>query len=80
MAQITIQNLESEVIVGLRELARERGESLDETVREVLRAAVIADEPEVGLGTQISRRFAELGFDDEIREWRGQPFNPPDFS
>ena len=48
MAQVIVRNLEDDVRDKLRELARSRGQSMEETVREILRSAVTGKPPESG--------------------------------
>jgi len=74
MAQLVVRNLEEAVKQALRERAARRGRSLEEEVREILRAATAQEDapPPEGLGTRIARRFAGLGLADEVLELRGQ--------
>ena len=61
--------------------AARRGRSMEEEAHEILRAAVAQDgaAPEPPrLGTRISRRFAGLGFSEEMPELRGQAARPAD--
>lgn len=63
MTQLVVRNLEEGVKEGLRARAVRRGHSMEEEVREVLRAAAVQEDVGGGgLGTEISRRFAGLGF------------------
>ena len=73
MAQLVVRNLDEGVKQALRERAARRGRSLEEEVREILRAAAQegAPPPE-GLGTRIARRFAGLGLAEDMSELRGQ--------
>lgn len=61
MASITIRNLDETLKRRLRVRAAEHGRSMEEEVRDILRAAVGGAEPVGDLGTRIHRRFAELG-------------------
>lgn len=80
MAQFVVRNLEDQVRDGLRALARRNGQSMEETVREILRAAVAdrATKP-VPLGTKIARRFAKHGLSRPLDELRGQAARPAEF-
>ena len=76
MAQLLVRNLDDDVKTGLQTRAQRHGRSTEEEVREILRNAVRQEEaPGPPLGTRITRRFASIGLDDEILEFRGQP--PP---
>jgi antitoxin FitA len=62
MASLTIRDIDESVKSRLRVRAAQRGLSMEEEVRRILRAAV--DEPAVaerGLGERIRRRFSALG-------------------
>lgn len=80
MAQLIVRNLEDDVHDKLRERAEESGQSLEETVREILRAAAFSRSvPKKGLGTQISELFRGDGLEEPIPELRGQPARPAEF-
>ena len=74
MAQLVVRNLDDDVKRRLRERAARHGRSMEEEVREILRAATVRDDasPPEPLGTRIARRFAGLGLADELPELRGQ--------
>jgi plasmid stability protein len=81
MAQLIVRNLEDDVKACLTRRARQHGRSTEEEVREILRAAALADRPGTsrgtqGLGTRIAARFANLGLEEEIPEWQGEPAQP----
>ena len=81
MAQLVVRNLEEVVKVGLRRRAARHGRSLEEEVREILRNAIREEnEPAPPLGSRIAARFAEIGFEDDVREDRGMPARPADFA
>lgn len=74
MAQLVVRNLDDAVKRRLQERAAREGRSMEEAVREILRAAALGSDapaPEP-LGQRIARRFAGLGLSDDIREVRGQ--------
>lgn len=61
MASLTIRNLDEAVKQGLRRRAVERGVSMEEEARAVLRAAALAPPGPRDLGRTIQARFAPLG-------------------
>ena len=62
MASITIRNLDDDVKTRLRMRAAEKGRSMEEEARLILREAVRREEaPAKGLGTAIHERFKPLG-------------------
>ena len=81
MAQLIVRNLEDDVRDRLRVLAAEHGRSMEEEVREILRAATLrtAIEANIRLGTRLVDRFRKHSLDREIEELRGQPPKPADF-
>jgi antitoxin FitA len=81
MAQLVVRNLENAVKVRLQRRARRNGRSMEEEVRDILRAAMHKEEdaPEGGLGTEISKIFAGHGLDSPIQELRGYTIKPPKF-
>jgi len=67
MAQLIVRNLEDDVRDRLREQAQRHGRSMEEEVREIIRGAVTpANEPTLGLGTQIREVFAPYADDGPI--------------
>ena len=69
MASLTIRNLDEAVKQGLRLRAAERGVSMEEEARAVLRAATLGSPGPRDLGAAIRARFAPLGgveFGDRI--------------
>ena len=80
MAQVIVRNLEDDIRDKLRSLAAEHGRSMEEEIREILRAAVLraTTGPRVGLGSRLAARFRDCGLDDEIAELRGRPARPAD--
>lgn len=81
MAQLVVRNLDDDVKAKLQRRAKKHGRSTEEEVREILRNAV-KDEvrrKQRGLGTEIAELFEGIGFDEEIREQRGQSVRFPDF-
>ena len=81
MAQILVRNIEDDVKEALRSRAKRHGSSLEEYVRDVLRAEAVRREPEVGLGTQIANIFKDCPYDmPDFEEIRGGGWRVPDFS
>jgi antitoxin FitA len=80
MAQLVVRNIESIVKSRLQLRARRNGRSMEEEIRDILRSAAV-EEPVCsgGLGKEISALFSEVGFDEDIRELRGQTISPIDF-
>jgi len=80
MAQFIVRNLEDDVRDKLRDMARRHGQSMEETVREILRRAVMGKKvPKLGLGSQFAKRFEGKGLKEDIPELRGQSIEPPSF-
>ena len=82
MAQLLVRNLDDDVKERLQRRAALHGRSMEEEVRTILRAAADQDvetQPSVGLGTHIAQRFAGLGMDFDIPEWRGETIRSVDF-
>jgi plasmid stability protein len=83
MAQLIVRTLEDDVKARLTQRARQHGRSTEEEVRDILRAATLADLPAnsqgaQGLGSRIAARFAGIGFEDDITQWQGEPARPAD--
>ncbi len=81
MAQLLVRNIENGVKARLKRRARRNGRSMEEEVRDILRAAVHNEEntPTGGLGTEIAKIFAKHGLDRPIEELRGYTIEPPTF-
>lgn len=81
MAQMVVHNLEDDVKLKLQQRARQHGRSTEEEVREILRNAV-RDEPQKTepLGKRLRALFGDIGLEEDIPEWRGQPAKPAIFS
>lgn len=80
MAQLVVRNIENTVKTRLQRRARRNGRSMEEEVRDILRAAVHKEENahEGGLGTEISKIFAKHGLDSPIPELHFE-IKPPSF-
>ena len=80
MATITVRNLEEGLKQRLRIRAAEHGKSMEEEVRDILRAALKQDPvAENGLGSLIRARFAPLGGVELEIPPRGPMREPPHF-
>jgi plasmid stability protein len=81
MAQLLVRNIEDGVKARLQRRAKRNGRSMEEEVRDILRAAVHKEEstPRGGLGTEIAKIFARRGLDRPIEELRGYTIEPPTF-
>ena len=81
MAQLVVRNLDDDVKRRLQERAARRGRSMEEEVRDILRAATAASDDQLRaepLGTRIARRFAGLGLDEDLPELHGHAARPAD--
>jgi plasmid stability protein len=79
MAQFVVRNLEEGVKARLQRRARRHGRSMEEEVREILRATANETSPTAGLGTQIAALISGTGLQFEVQELRGHVVNPPSF-
>jgi plasmid stability protein len=61
MASMTIRNLSDEIKQRLRIQAAEHGHSMEEEAREILRVALVKNNPRVNLAQSIRARFEPLG-------------------
>ncbi len=82
VAQLLVRNLDEDVKRRLQERAAQRGHSMEEEVRDILRAAAASDDQPRAepLGTRIARRFAGLGFREDLPELHGHAARPADLS
>ncbi|MFZ0310377.1 MAG: hypothetical protein WAL89_19545 [Candidatus Sulfotelmatobacter sp.] len=80
MAQLLVRNIENEVKARLQRRAKRHGRSMEEEVRDILRAAVHKEEKksEFGLGTEIAALFPKTGPDFVIEELHFE-IKPPTF-
>ena len=80
MASITIRNLDDELKARLRVRAAERGRSMEEEAREILRG-VLGEQPRRSrdLAKAIRLRFAALGGVELPVVARDMPREPPGF-
>jgi antitoxin FitA len=80
MAQLLVRNIEDKVKIRLQRRAKRNGRSMEEEVRDILRAAANEEKiaPKGGLGTEISKIFAKHGLETPIPELRFE-IKPPSF-
>jgi plasmid stability protein len=84
MAQLIVRNLEDDVRDRLRDLAQRHGRSMEEEIRDILRAAVVPSsqkQPIKNLGSWCVEQFGktDIGEPVEFQELRTGPTRPPDF-
>ena len=80
MAQLLVRQIDDDVKRRLQERAAYHGVSMEEEVRDILRAAVLTDKPQLGLGTRIAALFRDIPNNDEpLPEFPRQPFKPVGF-
>jgi plasmid stability protein len=80
MAQMVVRNLEDDVKLKLQQRARQHGRSTEEEVREILREAVRSEPQKTKpLGKRLKALFSDIGLEQDILEWRGQPAKPATF-
>jgi plasmid stability protein len=80
MAQFVVRNIEDGVKSRLQRRARRNGRSMEEEVREILRAAAREkDASEAGLGTRIANLIKGTGLNFDAPELRGHVLKPPSF-
>ncbi len=81
MAQLLVRNIENGVKARLQRRAKRNGRSMEEEVRDILRAAVHREENARtgGLGTELSKLFPKSGPDLVIEEFHGDDLEPPTF-
>ncbi len=79
MASITIRRLDESVKRKLRMRAASHGRSMEEEAREILKSALVSEQPPKNLGDAIHRRFARLGGVELEIPPREMGREPPDF-
>ncbi len=68
MASITIRNLDNEVKRKLRIRAAANGRSMEEEVRQILKAALVQPQPSNDWARELNTRFAAAGgLDRDLR-------------
>jgi len=76
MASLTIRNLDESLKIVLRMTAAENGRSMEEEARQILQRYLLDKKRSEGIGTRISKRFAQLGGVDIPDTPRSYPRNP----
>ncbi len=79
MASITIRRLDESVKRKRRIRAASHGRSMEEEAREILKSALLPEQPPKNLGNAIRRRFARLGGVELEIPPREMGREPPDF-
>jgi antitoxin FitA len=80
MAQLVVRKLDEKAKARLKRRAARHGRSMEAEAREILRDALKKeDDPAVGLGTRLARRFTGKGLDFDIPELRGEFITPTPF-
>jgi antitoxin FitA len=79
MASLTIRNIDDALKAKLRLRAARHGRSMEEEARQLLRQGLVQSPPSTGLGSRISRRFADVGGVDLPAVKRSRPRRPPTF-
>jgi plasmid stability protein len=80
MAQLLVRNIEDRVKARLQRRAKRHGRSMEEEVRDILRAAVNKEDktPVGGLGTELAALFPKTGPDFQIENLHIE-IKPPNF-
>ena len=60
MATITVRNLDDDVKELLRIAAAQKGHSMEEEARLILKQALTPAQPDFGLGSQLRQRFSSV--------------------
>lgn len=80
MSQIVVRNLDSRVHQRLRTRAEQNGRSMEEEVRQILRAAVREEKkPRRKLGSEAAALFGPLKLREAFPEVRGWGASPAEF-
>jgi antitoxin FitA len=80
MAEMVVRKLDDDVKAKLQERARQRGRSIEEEVREILRDAVRSGRQKATpLGKRLRALFSGIGLEQHILECRSQPAKPATF-
>lgn len=75
MASLTIRNIDDSLKAVLRMSAAENGRSMEEEARQILKHFLLHKKCSHGIGTRISKRFAEVGGIDLPKVPRSFPRN-----
>jgi antitoxin FitA len=79
MPSLTIRNIDATLKASLRLVAAENGRSMEEEVRQILKQFLLQRKCADGIGSRISKRFAEVGgveLPDTPRSLPRQPVIP----
>jgi len=61
MASLTLRNIDDSLKATLRMRAAKNGRSMEEEARQILRQFLLAKKCTGGMGSRISKRFADIG-------------------
>jgi plasmid stability protein len=78
MSSLTVRNVDKALKQALRMRAARRGHSMEEEVRSILREAVLAPEPQGGMGSRLVKRFRSVATALSLPP-RNPPREPPRF-
>jgi len=78
MGSLTLRNIDDSLKASLRMRAAANDRSMEEEARQILRQSLLRKKSSVGIGTQISQRFAAAGI-DLPEAVRSAPRRPPAF-
>lgn len=79
MPQILVRNLDSQSKARLERRAKRNGRSMEAEARDILRNALLGDQPRGVLSREITALFKDCGLDEPLPEIRGEWFKPVDF-
>lgn len=80
MANLIIHNLEESITKNLLARAQQHGQSIEEEARQILRLTFAESSNDAGgLGSKISKRFAEIGGVELPQPVRSLPRQSPNF-
>ncbi len=79
MGSLTLRNIDDSLKASLRMRAAANDRSMEEEARQILRQSLLRKKSSVGIGTQISQRFAAAGGIDLPEAVRSAPRRPPAF-
>ena len=79
MASLTLRNIDESLKARLRMSAAENDRSMEEEARQILKQFLLRKRSSAGIGSCISRRFAEVGGVDLPYVHRSGPRRPPSF-
>ena len=81
MAQLVVRNLDDNVKAKLQQRARRHGRSTEEEEEREILCDAVRNGPQKTepLGKRLRALFGDIGLEEDIPEWRGQPAEPATF-